>query len=50
MRGFTARNGSIQVRFRFTSDQLCSAADTALCNRAPTGARVDEVIVGKQAP
>jgi hypothetical protein len=48
--GFTSPGGPVQVRFRFDSDQLCSAAATVLCSTPPTGARFDEVILGKQAP
>jgi hypothetical protein len=44
--GFESPGGEVRVRFRFSSDQLCSAADQ-LCS--VTGARVDEVVVGKQA-
>jgi hypothetical protein len=45
--GFDSPGGPIQVRFRFASDQLCSTLDH-LCGDM-TGARVDEVVVGKQA-
>ncbi|MEA2623202.1 MAG: hypothetical protein QOH61_2112 [Chloroflexota bacterium] len=48
--GFTSPGGNVQVRFQFTSDMLCSAVDTPLCGEPPTGARVDQVVLGKQAP
>lgn len=46
--GFDSPGGDVQVRFRFTSDQLCSGVDPA-CGPLFTGARVDEVVVGRQA-
>lgn len=45
--GFESPGGDIRVRFRFESDFICSAL-TPLCGEF-TGARVDEVIVGRQA-
>jgi hypothetical protein len=45
--GFDSPGGAIQVRFRFASDELCSALDH-LCSDM-TGDRVDEVVIGKQA-
>jgi hypothetical protein len=47
-RGFDSPGGAIRVRFRFTSDQLCSGIDP-VCGRLFGGLRVDEVVVGKQA-
>jgi len=48
--GFESPGGEVRVRFRFTSDLLCSAVpDPAFCGGTWTGARVDEVVVGKQA-
>lgn len=46
--GFDSPGGDIQVRFRFTSDLLCSGTNPA-CGRLYPGARVDEVVVGRQA-
>jgi hypothetical protein len=46
--GFDSPGGNVQVRFRFTSDMLCSGTDPA-CGRLFPGARVDEVVVGRQA-
>ena len=46
--GFDSPGGNVQVRFRFTSDQLCSGTNPA-CGRLYPGARVDEVVVGRQA-
>lgn len=46
--GFNSPGGPVQVRFHFTSDQLCSALDSVLCGSPATGVRVDQVIVGKQ--
>jgi hypothetical protein len=46
--GFDSPGGNVQVRFRFTSDLLCSGTDPA-CGRLYPGARVDEVVVGRQA-
>jgi hypothetical protein len=48
--GFDSPGGSVQVRFRFASDQLCSWAEQVFCNDVYNGALVDEVTVGKQAP
>ncbi|MPZ26632.1 MAG: hypothetical protein GEV12_09280 [Micromonosporaceae bacterium] len=45
--GFSSPGGEVQVRFRFTSDLICSAL-TPGCGEF-TGARVDEVVVGSQA-
>ncbi len=47
--GFDSPGGDIQVRFHFTSDLLCSALSGPACGEDLTGARVDEVVVGKQA-
>jgi hypothetical protein len=47
--GFDSPGGNVQVRFHFTSDLLCSALSGAACGIDVTGARVDEVVVGKQA-
>lgn len=47
--GFDSPGGDIQVRFRFTSDLLCSGTNPA-CGTLYAGARVDEVVVGRQAP
>jgi hypothetical protein len=46
--GFDSPGGNVQVRFRFTSDQLCSGTNPA-CGRLYPGVRVDEVVVGRQA-
>ena len=46
--GFDSPGGPVQVRFRFTSDMLCSGVDPA-CGRLFGGLRVDEVVVGTQA-
>ncbi|MBI4260815.1 MAG: hypothetical protein HY658_09655 [Actinobacteria bacterium] len=46
--GFDSPGGAVFVRFRFTSDLLCSGIDPA-CGQLWQGARVDEVVVGKQA-
>jgi hypothetical protein len=46
--GFDSPGGNVQVRFRFTSDQLCSGVNPA-CGRLFAGARIDEVVVGRQA-
>ena len=46
--GFESPGGDIQIRFRFTSDLLCSGTDPA-CGTLYPGARVDEVVVGRQA-
>jgi hypothetical protein len=46
--GFDGPGGNVQVRFRFTSDLLCSGTDPA-CGRLYPGARVDEVVAGRQA-
>jgi hypothetical protein len=46
--GFESPGGNVQVRFRFTSDLLCSGTNPA-CGTLYPGARVDEVVVGKQA-
>jgi hypothetical protein len=48
--GFTSPGGPVQVRFRFSSDQLCSWVEPVFCNDTYEGALVDEVIVGTQAP
>lgn len=49
--GFESPGVPVRVRFRVVTDPLCSALDgAALCSPPPTGARVDEVVVGKQAP
>jgi hypothetical protein len=48
--GFTSPGGPVQVRFRFESDQFCSGLEPATCTTTYNGARVDEVIVGAQAP
>lgn len=48
--GFDSPGGDVQVRFRFTADQFCSALDPLLCGGEHTGARIDEVVVGAQAP
>jgi hypothetical protein len=45
--GFDSPGGNVLVRFRFTSDQLCSGT-TPACGGLFTGARVDEVVVGRQ--
>lgn len=47
--GFDSPGGDVQVRFRFASDMLCSGIDPA-CGTLYGGARVDEVVVGRQAP
>jgi len=47
--GFDGPGGNVQVRLRFVSDQLCSGTDPA-CGTLYPGARVDEVVVGRQAP
>jgi hypothetical protein len=47
--GFDSPGGAVQVRFRFTSDLLCSGVDPA-CGTLFAGLRVDEVVVGRQAP
>ncbi len=47
--GFDSPGGEILVRFRFASDQLCSGIDPA-CGTLFNGLRVDEVVVGRQAP
>ncbi len=47
--GFDSPGGNVQVRFRFTSDTLCSALSGPACGETLTGAEVDEVVVGKQA-
>jgi hypothetical protein len=47
--GFDSPGGNVQVRFRFTSDLLCSALTGPACGIDVKGARVDEVVVGKQA-
>jgi hypothetical protein len=44
--GFDSPGGAVRVRFRFTSDLIISP----LLEPTLTGARVDEVVVGKQAP
>ncbi|MGH2948791.1 MAG: hypothetical protein ACRDPC_21475 [Solirubrobacteraceae bacterium] len=46
--GFDSPGGDVQVRLRFTSDQLCSGINPA-CGRLYGGLRVDEVVVGRQA-
>jgi hypothetical protein len=46
--GFDSPGGEVLVGFRFTSDLLCSGTDPA-CGQLWNGARVDEVVVGKQA-
>jgi hypothetical protein len=46
--GFDSPGGNVQVRFRFESDQLCSGINPA-CGTLFTGARVDEVVIGRQA-
>jgi hypothetical protein len=46
--GFDSPGGNVQVRFRFASDMLCSGTDPA-CGRLYPGARVDEVVLGRQA-
>jgi hypothetical protein len=46
--GFDSPGGDVWVRFRFTSDLLCSGINPA-CGTLFTGARVDEVVVGRQA-
>ena len=46
--GFDSPGGDVFVRFRFTSDMLCSGTGAA-CGTLDAGARVDEVVVGKQA-
>jgi hypothetical protein len=46
--GFSSPGGPIQVRFHFTSDQLCSALDSVLCGSPATGVRIDSVRVGQQ--
>jgi hypothetical protein len=48
--GFESPGGPVQVRFRYTADDFCSAADPVLCGGEYSGARIDEVVVGKQAP
>lgn len=42
--------GSVQVRFRFESDEFCSSLEPVACGATYNGVRVDEVIVGAQAP
>ena len=44
--GFDSPGGDIRVRFRFTSDLIISP----LLEPTLTGARVDQVVVGRQAP
>jgi hypothetical protein len=46
--GFDSPGGAVQVRLRFSSDQLCSGINPA-CGRLYPGVRVDEVVVGRQA-
>jgi hypothetical protein len=46
--GFESPGGPVMVRFRFTTDQLCSALDSVLCGSPATGVRIDEVVVGAQ--
>jgi hypothetical protein len=46
--GFDSPGGDMRVRFRFTWDPFCSGTDPS-CGQLWTGARVDEVVVGKQA-
>jgi hypothetical protein len=46
--GFESPGGNVQVRFRFTSDQLCSGVNPA-CGQVWNGVRIDEVVVGRQA-
>lgn len=48
--GFDSPGGPVQVRFRFESDEFCSALEPATCGATYNGARVDEVVVGAQAP
>ena len=45
--GFESPGGDVRVRFRFTSDQLCSGLNPA-CGTLYMGARVDQVVVGRQ--
>lgn len=40
----------MQVRFRFESDEFCSSLEPVACGATYNGVRVDEVIVGAQAP
>jgi hypothetical protein len=47
--GFDSPGGTVQVRFRFQSDQLCSWAEQVFCSGEFHGVRVDEVTLGKQA-
>jgi hypothetical protein len=46
--GFDSPGGNVQVQFRFASDLLCSGTDPA-CGRLYPGARVDQVVVGREA-
>lgn len=48
--GFDSPGGDLQVRFRFTADQLCSFVEPVFCNDTYHGAMVDEVIVARQGP
>jgi hypothetical protein len=45
---FTAPGGNVQVRFHFTSDQLCSGLGGPLCSSTSgwDGVHVDDVTVG----
>lgn len=49
---FDAPGGPVQVRFRFTSDSLCSGAGGPLCASTSgwDGVHVDDVAVGPPAP
>jgi hypothetical protein len=46
--GFDSPGGDVQVRFRLTSDQLCSGTNPAR-GTLYAGTRVDEVVIGRQA-
>jgi hypothetical protein len=46
--GFDSPGGDVRVRFRLTSDQLCSGTNPA-CGTLYAGTRVDEVVLGRQA-
>jgi hypothetical protein len=46
--GFDSPGGPIQVRFRFSADQLCSFVEPVFCNDTFHGAMVDEVVVARQ--
>ncbi len=48
---FTSPGGTVQVRFHFVSDSLCSGLGGPLCSSTTgwDGVHVDDVVVGKPA-